>query len=185
METGRDSPTLVVACALVLGLPAIVFLIGGMPFTLDVPALRGLNFRGGLEISPEFAALTFGLAVYGAAFIGEIVRAGILSVDKGQREAATALGLSPGLTLRLVIMPQALPVMIPPTTNQYIDLIKTSSLAVVVGYPELTSIGNTTLNQTGQALSCVLIMMVTYLLLSLLTSSLMNLLNSSVQLVSR
>ncbi|WP_426217789.1 amino acid ABC transporter permease [Pseudomonas sp. DWRC2-2] len=185
MKTGQDSPALLINLGMLIGLPAVIFVLSGTPLVLDVPALRGLNFRGGAEISPEFAALTFGLAAYGAAFMAEIVRAGILSVEKGQREAAAVLGLRPGLTMRFVIMPQALRVMIPPTTNQYIDLIKTSSLAVVVGYPELTSIGNTTLNQTGQALSCILIMMVTYLLLSLITSGVMNLLNRSVQVVSR
>ena len=142
---------------------------------LEQPALVGFGFQGGTSISPEFAALLVGLSTCTAAFIGEIVRGGILSVGKGQLEAATALGLSRGKAMRLIVLPQALPVIIPPTTSQYLNITKNSSLAVAIGYPDLISITNTTLNQTGQAIEAIALAMVAYIAISLLTSLAMNL----------
>lgn len=158
---------------------------GASPFTLSataplvwsVPRIQGFNYRGGLVLSPEFAALLFGLVVYTAAFIAEVVRAGILAVPRGQREAANALGLSDGQTFVHIIFPQALRVIIPPLINQYLNLTKNSSLAIAVGYPDLFSVGLTINNQTGQAIPFVLMIMVTYLSMSLLTSLVLNLVN--------
>jgi len=147
------------------------------PLAWSVPRIQGFNYRGGLVLSPEFAALLFGLVVYTASFIAEIVRAGILAVPKGQREAATALGLSERQTFVLVIFPQALRVIVPPLINQYLNLTKNSSLAIAVGYPDLFSIGLTINNQTGQAIPFVVMIMVTYLSMSLLTSLVLNLVN--------
>ena len=147
------------------------------PVVWSVPRIQGFNYRGGLVLSPEFAALLFGLVVYTASFIAEVVRAGILAVPRGQREAAKALGLSDGQTFVLIIFPQALRVIIPPLINQYLNLTKNSSLAIAVGYPDLFSVGLTINNQTGQAIPFVLMIMVTYLSLSLLTSLVLNLVN--------
>ncbi len=161
---------------MVLGLPALAALLFGAPVKLDVPELKGFNFAGGMRILPEFAALTIALSTYTAAFIAEIVRAGIQSVPKGQMEAGASLGLSRGETLRLVIIPQALRVILPPLTNQYLNLTKNSSLAVAIGYPDLFSVfAGTTLSQTGQAVEIIALTMGVYLLVSLVTSAIMSL----------
>ena len=159
---------------LVVGLPVIAFIAAGAPLDLDAPQLRGFNFQGGGSLSPEFAALLIGLTVYTASFIAEIVRGGILAVPKGQTEAARALGLGRGQALRLIILPQALRVIVPPLTNQYLNLTKNSSLAVAIGYPDLVSVANTSINQTGQAVEGIAIIMVVYLTISLAISAVMN-----------
>jgi general L-amino acid transport system permease protein len=185
MATGEQSPVLTVGFALVVGLPLIVFVLGGAPFTLDKPELKGFNFSGGHVVSPEFVALLVGLVVYTGSFIAEIVRAGILAVSWGQSEAAMALGLRRGFVLRLVVLPQALRVIVPPMTSQYLNLTKNSSLAVAIGFPDLTSIGNTTMNQTGQAIEGIALIMAVYLAISLLISLFMNWYNRFVRLVER
>lgn len=169
---------------------AAVGLVGWLlipqPLTLEQPFLDGFNTKGGMVLSQQFMALVSGLVIYTAAFIAEIVRAGIQSVSKGQREAATAMGLSPTQTLRLVIFPQALRVMIPPMTSQYLNLTKNSSLAIAIGYPDLFAVaGNTILNQTGREIEVFALLMSIYLSLSLLTSLLMNLYNRHIRLVER
>ena len=151
-----------------------------LPSFTSAPELQGFNFVGGMSMTPEFAALLVGLAIYTAAFIAEIVRAGILAVDRGQTEAAHALGLSRARTTRLVVLPQALRVIVPPMTNQYLNLTKNSSLAVAIGYPDLVSIANTTMNQTGQAIEGVAIIMAVYLTISLSISAFMNWYNAHV-----
>ncbi|WP_129677879.1 amino acid ABC transporter permease [Candidatus Chloroploca sp. Khr17] len=158
---------------------------GEWPLTLSVPELERFNFVGGIGLTPGFAALLIGLVIYTSVFIGEIVRSGIQAVNKGQREAARALGLTPGQTLRLVIFPQALRIMIPPMTSQYLNLTKNSSLAVAVGYPDLFSIAGTTLNQTGQTVPVIMMVMAAYLTVSLVTSLFMNWYNKRIQLVER
>lgn len=183
--TGAQFPVASAGAALVVGLPVLVFLAAGAPLNLDWPELKGFNFAGGHAISPEFAALLIGLTVYTAAFIAEIVRAGILAVSWGQSEAALALGLRPAQTMRLIVLPQALRVIVPPMTSQYLNLTKNSSLAVAIGYPDLVSIANTTLNQTGQAIEGIAMIMMVYLVISLTISLLMNLYNRSVALVER
>jgi len=147
---------------------------------IDHPVLAGFGFQGGASVSPEFAALLVGLTTYTAALIGEVVRGGILAVDKGQREAAAALGLSRIRILRLVVLPQALRVIIPPTASQYLNVVKNSSLAVAIGYPDLLSITNTTLNQTGQAIEAIALAMAVYLLVSLSLSLAMNTYNAAI-----
>ena len=152
---------------------------------VEWPELTGFNFQGGVTLSPEFVALLVGLVVYTAAFVAEIVRSGIQSVHKGQWEAAQALGLHRGRIMRLVILPQALRVIIPPMTSQFLNLTKNSSLAVVIGYPDLVSVANTSINQTGQAIEVIAIFMAVYLIISLATSAAMNLYNRSVQIQER
>jgi general L-amino acid transport system permease protein len=159
--------------ALLLALPAVAIAASGTVPDVSVPALAGFNFEGGLTLSPEFAALLFGLTVYASAFIAEIVRAGIQAVDKGQWEAARALGLRDRRIVRLIILPQALRVIVPPLTSQYLNLTKNSSLAVVIGYPDLVSVASTAINQTGQAIEIIAIFMTIYLALSLLTAAAM------------
>ena len=150
-------------------------LIFGKPFTLEYPTLRGFNFAGGSRLIPEFVALALALSTYTAAFIAEIVRAGIMSVHKGQMEAGSSLGLSRGQTLRMIVVPQAMRVILPPLTNQYLNLTKNSSLAVAIGYPDLVQVfAGTVLNVTGQAVEVVFITMAVYLAISLVTSLLMN-----------
>src|SRR4029077_14588355 len=168
-----------------LGLPAAVFIAFGAPLRLEVPALRGFNFSGGTGVSPEFGALLIGLVIYTASFTAEIVRAGILAVSWGQSEAAMALGLRPGQRMRLVVLPQALRVIVPPMTSEYLSLTKNSSLAVIIGYPDLVSIANTTINQTGQAVEGIAMIMAVCLVISLLISLFMNIYNRSVALVER
>jgi general L-amino acid transport system permease protein len=185
MATGKQFPVLKTNAALIIGLPLLVFVIGGMPLELDKPELRGFNFSGGHIVSPEFVALLVGLVVYTGAFIAEIVRAGILAVSWGQSEAAMALGLRRGLALRLVVLPQALRVIVPPMTSQYLNLTKNSSLAVAIGFPDLQSIANTTMNQTGQAIEGIALSMAVYLTISLLISLFMNWYNRFVRLVER
>ena len=186
MATGQPFPTIKANLAILIGLPLAVFVLSGAPLSLDYPELTGFNFVGGLHIQPEFLALLLGLVLYTAAYIGEIVRAGILAVSHGQTEASYALGLQPGMTLRLVVIPQALRVIIPPLTNQYLNLTKNSSLAVAIGYPDLVSVfSGTVLNQTGQAVEVILITMAVYLALSLVTSAFMNWFNRRVALVER
>jgi general L-amino acid transport system permease protein len=144
---------------------------------MEVPVLKGFNFRGGGSVSPEFAALLIGLSVYTASFIAEIVRGGVLAVPQDQKEAARALGLTQGQSLRLIILPQALRVIVPPVTNQYLNLTKNSSLAVAIGYPDLVSVANTSINQTGQAVEGIAIIMIVYLSISLAISVFMNAFN--------
>ena len=180
--TGRAVPSGSIAAALVVGLPLAVFLLGGEPSRWDWPELRAFNFSGGVSLSPEFAALLFGLTVYTAAFIAEIVRSGIEGVSRGQGEAALALGLRRGQVLRLVILPQALRIIVPPMLSEYLALTKNSSLAIAIGYPELMSITNTTLNQTGQAVEAITLMMAIYLAISLVTSLVMNWYNRRIAL---
>jgi general L-amino acid transport system permease protein len=159
----------------IIGLPLLAMLIFGKPSTLELPVLRGFNFAGGSRVIPEFVALTLALSTYTAAFIAEIVRAGIMSVHKGQMEAGSSLGLSRGQTLRLIVVPQAMRVILPPLTNQYLNLTKNSSLAVAIGYPDLVSVfAGTTLSQTGQAIEIISITMGVYLLISLVTSAIMS-----------
>ncbi|MES2167465.1 MAG: ABC transporter permease subunit, partial [Pseudomonadota bacterium] len=161
--------------AMLVGLPALATLVFGAPFAFDMPQLKGFNFAGGAKVLPEFAALTIALSTYTAAFIAEIVRAGIQSVPKGQMEAGASLGLSRGETLRLVVIPQAMRVILPPLTNQYLNLTKNSSLAVAIGYPDLFSVfAGTALSQTGQAVEIIALTMGVYLLISLVTSAIMN-----------
>jgi general L-amino acid transport system permease protein len=175
-RTGEEVPVLWPTLGLILGLPLVVFAVLGFPVALSVPQLGRFNVNGGVEILPEFAALVVALSVYTAAFIAEVVRAGLLAVSTGQIEAAQALGLRSGRTLRLVILPQAMRVIIPPLTNQYLNLIKNSSLAVAIGYPDLVQIfAGSVLNITGQAVEVIVITMAVYLTISLVTSLLMNL----------
>jgi len=186
MATGQPFPILSTALALLIGLPLITFWLAGSPLHWEVPELRGFNFQGGLVIIPEMASLLLALSIYTAAFIAEIVRAGIQAVSHGQTEASFSLGINSSLTLRLIILPQALRVIIPPMTNQYLNLTKNSSLAAAIGYPDLvSSFAGTTLNQTGQAIECIAITMAVYLTISLLISFIMNWYNRRVALVER
>jgi len=173
--TGKTFPTGWAAFALMVGLPGVVLLALGVPIGFEHPQLRGFNFVGGVRLIPELVALLFALVTYTAAFIAEVVRAGIQAVPRGQSEASQALGLKRGLALRLIIVPQALRVIIPPLTNQYLNLTKNSSLAVAIGYPDLFAVfAGTTLNQTHQAIEIIAITMAVYLAISLITSILMN-----------
>ena len=181
--TGRTFPVGWSAIGLIFGLPALSTLFVGLPVDLDIPLLGRFNFEGGFNVTPELIALWLALSLYTGAFISEVVRSGILAVDKGQIEAARAVGLPPGLRTRKIILPQALRVIIPPLTNQYLNLTKNSSLAVVIGYQDIVSIGETVLNQSGQALEVISIYMAFYLTLSLLTSVLMNWYNKRTALV--
>ena len=185
LATGLQFPVLRYSLGLIFGLPLIAFLATGMPLTFEFPELGGFNLRGVTQVKPEFLALLLALSLYTASFIAEIVRAGILGVSKGQSEAAHALGFRHNLTLRLVIVPQALRIIIPPLTSQYLNLTKNTSLAIAVGYPDLVAVGGTVLNQTGQSVEVVAIWMAVYLTLSLLTSMLMNWFNARVALVER
>ena len=184
-RTGRLLPTVLPVLALLAGLPLLAWAAFGFPLQWDTPALRGFNYRGGAALSPEFIGLLVGITVYTAGFIAEIVRAGIQSVPKGQIEAARSLGLRPGWIMRYVTMPQALRVIVPPTTSQYLSLTKNSSLGVLIGYPDLVNVGNTTLNQTGQAVEAIAIMMTVYLLISLSISLFMNVYNRAIALKER
>jgi general L-amino acid transport system permease protein len=182
--TGERRATLLPGLGMMVGLPAIAIALGQRP-EISWPELTGFNFEGGATLSPEFFAVLVALTVYTAAFVAEIVRAGILSVQKGQWEAARSLGLPAGRIMRLVILPQALRVIIPPLTSQYLSLTKNSSLALVIGFPDLVSVSNTTINQTGQAIEVIMIFMAVYLLLSLLTSVIMNAYNRAIALKER
>jgi general L-amino acid transport system permease protein len=185
-RTGQQAPVFSVALALVFGLPLVTLALAGFPLEFDYPAAGRFNISGGIEILPEFAALLFGLSIYTAAFIAEVVRAGITAVSRGQTEAAYSLGLKAGPTLRLIVVPQAMRVIIPPLTSQYLNLTKNSTLAVAIGYPDLVQVfTGTVLNQTGQAVEVVAITMAVYLTMSLATSLLMNIYNSRIALVER
>jgi general L-amino acid transport system permease protein len=184
-KTGRMFPVVSVSLGIVIGLPLVTWLLAGAPHKMSVPELTGFNFRGGLNVSPEFGALLLGLVIYTAAFVAEIVRAGIQAISKGQTEAAMALGLKPGQILNLVILPQALRVIIPPLTSQMLNLTKNSSLAVAIGFPDFVSVASTTINQTGQAIEGISMIMVVYLCFSLLTSLFMNWYNKKMALVER
>ena len=185
-RTGAQSPVALVALGLIIGLPVIAFFLAGMPATLEFPEKGRFNIRGGMEILPELVALVIGLTFYTGAFIAEVVRAGIMAVSRGQTEAAGAVGLRTGQTLKLVVIPQAMRVIIPPLTSQYLNLTKNSTLAVFVGYPDLVQIfTGTVLNQTGQAVEVVMITMAVYLTISLVTSTVMNWYNSRIALVER
>jgi general L-amino acid transport system permease protein len=184
--TGRPFPVLWVSLGLLVGLPAATSAALGFPIGLQHPELRGFNFNGGLRLIPEFVALELALVTYTAAFIAEIVRSGILAVSRGQSEAALALGLKRGPMLRLVIIPQALRVIVPPLTNQYLNLTKNSSLAVAIGYPDLFALfAGTTLNQTHQAIEIIAVTMAVYLLISLITSFGMNVYNARLRSAER
>lgn len=184
--TGQQAPVGWVTLGLVVVLPLLVFLALGRPLSFDFPSAGKFNIIGGMVVQPEYLALLFGLTVYTGAFITEVVRAGILSVSHGQTEAAFALGIRPTVTTRLIIVPQALRVIIPPLTSQYLNLTKNSSLAVFVGYPDLTSVfTGTVLNQTGQAIEVVALSMLVYLSFSLITSLVMNIYNRRKALVER
>ncbi|MFQ5757338.1 MAG: amino acid ABC transporter permease [Acidiferrobacterales bacterium] len=185
-ETGKQFHTFYVSVAILIGLPFIAAVVTGFPLSWDYPVLKGFNFQGGMVLIPEFVSLLLALSIYTAAFIAEIVRAGILAVSHGQTEAAYALGLKPGLTLRLVVVPQALRVIIPPLTSQYLNLTKNSSLAAAIAYPDLVLVfAGTVLMQTGQAVEIIGITMAVYLTISLLISAFMNWYNKKMALVER
>lgn len=184
-QTGRHFPVFKAGVAILLGLPLLAWLFTGAPTQMSVPVLKGFNFQGGMSVSPEFTALLLGLVLYTAAFVAEVVRAGIQSVSKGQTEAAMAIGLRPAQVLNLVILPQALRVIIPPLTSQMLNLTKNSSLAVAIGYPDFVSVAGTTINQTGQAIEGVMLIMAVYLVISLSTSAFMNWYNKKMKLVER
>ncbi|HKI98876.1 MAG TPA: amino acid ABC transporter permease [bacterium] len=184
-QTGEQLPLLYPSLGILIVLPGLVWLVLGQPFTFSYPELHGFNFRGGMVLTPEFSAVLIALVIYTGAFIAEVVRSGIQAVSKGQREAALAVGLRKGLVMRLVVLPQALRVIVPPLTSQYLNLTKNSSLAVAIGYPDLVSVGGTILNQSGQAIEVILIWMMVYLTFSLLISLFMNWYNTKVKLVER
>jgi general L-amino acid transport system permease protein len=181
-KTGKQYPVFLINSALVIFTPIIFYYITGMPIEFDSPVLKGFNFKGGMVVRPEFLGMLFGLSIYTAAFISETVRSGIISVSKGQREASKALGLKNNLMMRLIIIPQALRVIIPPLTSQYLNLTKNSSLGIAIGYADLVhGFGGISLNQTGRAIEIMLIVMFTYLTISLIISFFMNVYNKAVQ----
>jgi general L-amino acid transport system permease protein len=185
-QTGTQYPNGLITFGLILGLPLIAYFLSGQPLSFDLPQQGRFNLTGGLQIYPEFVALLIGLTTYTAGFIAEVVRAGILAVSRGQTEAANALGLRAGPTLKLVVIPQAMRVIIPPLTSNYLNLTKNSSLAVAIGYPDLVQVfTGTVLNQTGQAVEVVAITMAVYLTISLVTSLFMNIYNKRMALVER
>ncbi|HYD05941.1 MAG TPA: ABC transporter permease subunit, partial [Reyranella sp.] len=183
--TGQPFPSIIAGFGIVIGLPVLVWLLGGAPHHMSWPELKGFNFDGGTVIQPEFVALLLGLVLYTSAFVAEIVRSGILALHKGQTEAASALGLSRGHVMRLVLLPQALRVIVPPMTSQYLNITKNSSLAIAIGYPDLVASLNVTINQTGQAIENVLIIMAAYLSVSLSISAFMNWYNKRIALRER
>jgi len=181
-ETGKQFPVISSAFGMIVLLPLLLFFIIGSPLSFDYPALKGFNFKGGMVIRPEFIAMFLALTIYTAAFISETVRSGIMSVTKGQREASGSLGLKKSWIMRLIIIPQALRVIVPPLTSQYLNLTKNSSLGIAVGYADLVhGFGGISLNQTGQAIECMVIVMATYLTISLTISVFMNIYNRSIQ----
>ncbi len=184
--TGVHTSTWPFSIALIVGLPIIVFLVLGSPLQFDISVLGKFNLKGGMNVVPEFLALTFALSVYTATYIAEAIRSGIEAVDKGQKEAAAAIGLTPTQSLKLIILPQALRVAIPPTINQYLNLTKNSSLATAIGYPELMSaFGGTVLNQVGQAVEILAMAMLVYLVISLFISILLNYVNNKMAIQGR
>jgi general L-amino acid transport system permease protein len=185
LATGKRPPVLWVNLALIILFPLVVFFVAGRPLTLDYAIPGAFNLKGGMVIGPEFMALYLALSLYTASFIAEIVRAGIRGVSKGQSEAAYALGIRPGQTTRLVVLPQALRIIIPPLTSQYLNLIKNSSLAVAVGYADLVAVGGTILNQSGKSIEIISIWMLIYVSISLITSLFMNWFNAKMALVER
>ena len=186
IKTGQRTPVLLIALGLLVVVPLLVFFITGSPITWDLPKLAGFNFQGGIEIIPELFALLLGLTIYTGAFIAEIVRSGILAVDHGQTEAALSVGLTPAQNLKLVVIPQALRVIIPPLTSQYLNLVKNSSLAMAIAYPDIVAVFmGTTLNQTGQAVEITAMTMGVYLVISLAISMFMNWYNAKMSLVER
>jgi len=185
VRTGRSVPGLRGGLAIFLALSGLAFLASGQPLTSELPVYKGFNFKGGLSIKPEFASLLIGLVLYTAAYVAENVRSGIQSVHAGQIEAANALGVSSGVVTRMVLLPQALRVTIPATTNDYASLVKNSSLAVAIGYPDMVSVGGTIIGQNGQAIEIIAMWMAVYLTINLIISLGMNMLNARVQLVER
>ncbi|MEX6508899.1 amino acid ABC transporter permease [Jiella sp. M17.18] len=185
LATGERKPLLWTALGLIIGLPILAFVVTGLPAALDFPRATRFNLAGGFQIRPEYISLLLALSIYTGAFIAEIVRAGIMSVSKGQNEAAAALGLTRSQALRLVVVPQAFRVIIPPLTSQYLNLTKNSSLGLAIGYPELVAVGSTVLNQSGQSIEVVCIWMVVYLTISLSVSVFMNWFNAKMALVER
>jgi general L-amino acid transport system permease protein len=184
--TGQDFPVLLVALGLFIILPILAYVFSGANFNFDYPALKGFNFSGGKSISPEFLALTFALTIYTATFIAEAVRSGIEAVSKGQKEAAASLALSNYQALKLVILPQAIRIAIPPTINQYLNLVKNSSLATAIGYPEIVTVfAGTSLNQVGQAIEIISITMLVYLTISLVVSAILNWFNHKMKIKER
>ena len=178
-RTGAQAPVGLVSAALLLGLPAIAAAVAGAPFSIDVARLSGFNLKGGIQVIPEMAALVFGLVTFTAAFIAEIVRAGVQAVPHGQVEAAAALGLHRGLANRLVVIPQAMRLIVPPLTSQYLNIVKNSSLAVFIGYPDLVQIfAGTVLNQTQAAVQVMAITMAVYLAISLAVAAVLNAYNA-------
>jgi general L-amino acid transport system permease protein len=184
-RTGQIFPVFISSTAIIIGLPFLTWLFSGAPHKMSIPELSGFNFQGGINVSPEFGALLLGLIIYTASFVAEIVRAGIQAISRGQTEAAMSVGLRRGQILNLVILPQALRVIIPPLTSQMLNLTKNSSLAVAIGFPDFVSVASTTINQTGQAIEGVTLIMVVYLCFSLLTSLFMNWYNKKMALVER
>lgn len=184
-STGHSSPVIRVSLALLIGLPILVFFIMGQPLDWEIPALKGFNFQGGLKLTPEFLALVIGLSLYRGAFIAENVRSGIMSVSKGQVEAAHALGMSSGKIMSSIKLPQALRLIIPATTNDYASLVKDSSLAIAIGFADMVSIGGTMIGQNGQAIEVIAIWMAVYLTINLIISLAMNLANKKYQIVER
>ncbi len=185
-ETGKQYPVFWILLGAILGVPLVCFFLLGAPITFEVPEFAGFNFTGGMVVRPEFTALWLALSLYTAAFIAEIVRAGILAVNYGQTEASLSLGINRGKTLDLIVIPQALRVIVPPLTSQYLNLTKNSSLAIAVGYMDIVAtIGGISLNQTGREMECMTIVLILYLLLSLFISVLMNLYNKRIRMVER
>jgi len=186
IATGQPFPVFRASLGLIIGLPLAVFLVLGAPLSFEFPELKGFNFVGGMVIHPELTAMLFGISLYTATYIAETVRAGILAVSTGQSEAAFSLGLRPSQTMRLIVVPQAMRVIIPPLTSQYLNLTKNSSLALAIGYPDLVAVfAGSTLNITGHAIEVIAITMAVYLALSLVTAALMNWFNARVALVER
>ena len=183
--TGQPFPIVWASLGIFFGLVLLAYLVGGAPTAMDIPSLQGFNIRGGYNISPEFMSVLIGLTIYTSTYVAEVVRSGIQAVPNGQWEAAESLGLKRSIALRKIILPQSMRVAIPPLTNQYLNLTKNSSLAVAVGYPDLVSVSNTTMNQTGQAIEAISIYMAVYLGLSLITSLFMNWFNKKMALVER
>jgi general L-amino acid transport system permease protein len=185
MRDGKPRPGWPFALGLIVALPAAVSLSLGVAWTIEWPELRGFNFVGGLTLAPEYFALLIALVTYTSAFIAEIVRSGIQSVPRGQWDAASALGLRRSFMLRQIILPQALRVIVPPMTSQYLNLTKNSSLAVAIGYQDVVSVANTTLNQTGQAIEAISLIMAVFLTISLGISFFMNWFNARIALAER
>ena len=184
--TGKIYPVFYVSLAILIGLPLLTFFISGSPLSMDMPAMKGFNFKGGTSIKPEYIALTFALSYYTSCFIAEIVRGGVLAISKGQTEAAHGLGLRPNRTLQLIIIPQALRVIIPPLCSQYLNLTKNSSLAIAIGYMDVVAtIGGITLMQTGKEMETMIILLLVYLFISLVISAFMNWFNRKMALVER